>query len=116
MSPAKAVPLYLHNKNLVQLCGAIDATSKQSSCTDQHQNLARCGEDGIAQVGEGSLAERHFSRRLFLFCTGLLLLGVDKEGAEAVPASSNAPAVGGEEGREKCALGWVEGNGSRIQI
>ena len=96
----------MHNKNLVQLCGAIDASSKQSSRTEQHQKLARCGEDSIAQVREGSLAERHFYRRLFFFCTGLLLfLGVDKEGAEAVPASSNAPAVEGKEGREKCPLG-----------
>ena len=101
----------MYDQNLVQLCGAIDASSKQSSCTDQHQNLARCGEDGIAKMGEGSLAERHFSRRLFLFLTVLLLLSMDKKGAESVPASSNATTVKGEEGREKCGLDgekWIK--------
>ena len=111
VSPAKVSPLYVYDQNLVQLCGAIDASSKQSSCTDQHQNLARCGEDGIAQVGERSLTDRHFPRRLFLFLTVLLLLSMDKEGAESVPASSNAPTVKSEEGREKCGLGgekWIK--------
>ena len=103
----------MYAQNLVQLCGAIDASSKQSSCTDQHQTLARCGEDGIAQVGERSLTDRHFPRRLFLFLTVLLLLSMDKEGAESVPASSNAPTVKSEEGREKCGLGGE--NGSRFK-
>ena len=92
--------LYVINQNLLQLCGAIDASSKQSGCTGEHQKLARCGEDGIGQVGEGALAEPH----LFLLILLLLLLSVDKEGAECVPPSGDATTVEGEEGRKKCGL------------
>ena len=96
-------PGIVYDENLLQLGGAIDASSEQGGCSHEHQNLARCGEDDIGQVGEGSLAERHFSRRLFLVI--LLLLGVDKEGAESVPASGDATTVEREESRKKGRLG-----------
>ena len=104
VSPLKVSPGKVYDQNLVQLCGAIDASSEQSSCSDEHQHLARCGEDDTGQVGEGSLAERHLSRRLLLVLL-LLLLSVDKEGAESVPASGDAATVKSKESRKKGRLG-----------
>ena len=111
----KVSPGKVYDQNLVQLCGAIDASSEQSSCSDEHQHLARCGEDDTGQVGEGSLAERHLSRRLLLVLL-LLLLSVDKEGAESVPASGDAATVKSKERRKKGGLGGAMGRVSSEKI